>query len=80
MRIFGLVVAGVLALVMLINASFMLVSPRAWFRLPVWIRFNGSLAETKYARGRRSLEVQLAGAAMLAIILWVVYDIFFSPR
>jgi hypothetical protein len=76
MRIFGLVVAGVLAVMMLINASFMLISPPAWFRLPVWIRCNGPLTEEKYAKGWGAVQVQLAGAMMLAIILWVIYDIF----
>lgn len=80
MRIFGLVTAGVLALVMMINASFMLVSPRAWFRLPVWIRYNGQLTKEKWAKGWGATQVQLAGALMLALILWVLYDVLLSHR
>ena len=40
-----------LGAVVFVNALFMLASPRAWFRLPGWIRAQGTLTEGKYATG-----------------------------
>ena len=70
------VVVGVVA----INAAFMLVSPRAWFRLPSWLLFNGSMTETKYGSGLGAIETRLAGGFMLGGILWALYDAFLRPR
>jgi len=62
--------------VVFINALFMLVSPRAWFRLPGWIRAQGSLTEGKYARGWRAIDIRSTGAIMLGFIAWVLYHAF----
>jgi hypothetical protein len=59
---------------MTINGAFMLVSPRAWFRLPGWLKRQGSLTEDKYARGWRAIQLRLTGAMILAAIAWVLYD------
>jgi hypothetical protein len=56
-----------------VNAFFMLVSPTAWFRLPRWLRANGSLTKERYAAGWGSVEVRLAGAGILGMIGWVLY-------
>jgi hypothetical protein len=61
--------------VMLVNALLMLASPRAWFRLPSWIRAQGTLTEQKYSTGWRGVTVRLAGGVMLAVIGWVLYDL-----
>src|SRR5438477_5731600 len=67
--------------VVFINALFMLVSPRAWFRLPGWIRAQGSLTEGKYARGWRAIDIRSTGAIMLGFIAWVLYHAFIrQPR
>jgi len=50
-KILGLCVAVIVGLVIMINAAFMLASPRSWFRLPAWLRAQGSLTENKYASG-----------------------------
>ena len=72
--ILGWSVVFVVAIVLFINALFMLASPRAWFRLPSWVRAQGTLTEEKYSGGWGGVTVRLAGAAMLAVLSWVVYD------
>jgi hypothetical protein len=75
MKVLGLCIAVVVAAVLAVNASFMLVSPRAWFRLPSWVLAKGTLTETKYAQGWRATELRFAGAIMLGAIAWVVFDL-----
>jgi hypothetical protein len=58
-----------------VNGLFMLISPRAWFRLPWWIRAEGSLTEQKYGRGWGAIEVRLTGAITVAAIVWLAYEI-----
>jgi hypothetical protein len=72
--ILGWGIVVVVGAVMFMNALFMLASPRAWFRLPGWIRAQGTLTEQKYASGWGSVTVRLTGAVMLAVIGWVLYD------
>lgn len=74
-RILGWIAALVLGAVIAVNGAFMLFSPRAWFRLPGWIRMQGSLTERKYATGSGAVELRLAGAAFLAGIAWVIYSL-----
>jgi hypothetical protein len=75
-RVVGLCIAVIVGLVMAINAAFMVASPRSWFRLPSWIRAQGSLVEDKYASGWGAVQVRLTGALILAAIAWVLYDMF----
>jgi hypothetical protein len=75
MRPFGWVCLILLVGLVLFNGAFMLVSPRAWFRLPFWLRLTGTLSEDNYATGAGAIEVRLTGAAVLGFIGWVLYDI-----
>jgi hypothetical protein len=52
-------------IVLVLNAAFMLVSPRAWFGLPAWIRLKGSLTKGAYGSGWGALQVRLLGAIVL---------------
>jgi hypothetical protein len=70
----GICIGVVLVLVLVGNAAFMVASPRAWFRLPVWFRMTGSLSEREYATGWGAVEVRLLGAVIIATTIWVVYD------
>jgi len=70
--------AVLVVLLMAINAAFMLASPRSWFRLPAWLRAQGSLTEDKYATGWGAVQVRVTGAVILASIAWVLYDMFLS--
>ncbi len=74
MRALGLCVGILTAVVMVINAGFMLASPRAWFRLPAWLRAQGSLTEDKFSTGWGAIQIRLLGALILGTIVWVVYD------
>ncbi len=73
MQVLGLSIAAVVGAVVVINAFFMLVSPKAWFRLPGWILAKGTLTEKRFASGWGAIEVRLTGAIMLGTILWVLY-------
>jgi len=74
--ILGWSIVFIVGAVMFVNALFMFASPRAWFRLPRWVRAQGTLTEEKYASGWGGITVRLAGAGMLAVIVWVLYDSF----
>jgi hypothetical protein len=78
MVIVGRIVVSFVGLLMLINASVMLVSPRAWFGLPRWLRATGSMTEEKYSTGWGAIQVQITGALLLSVLGWVIYDMFFS--
>ena len=73
-QIIGWCSAILVALLLTINAAYMLVSPRAWFRLSDWLRAQGTLTEDKYTTGWGAIQVRLTGALTLAGIAWVLYD------
>ena len=77
-QIVGLCCAILLVLVLTINAAFMVVSPRAWFHLPGWLRLQGSLTEDKFATGWGAIQVRLTGAITLTGIAWVLYDMLWG--
>lgn len=79
-QLIGKVIAVVVAVVMVINASFMLVSPSAWFRLPSWLRAQGTMREDRYGSGWGALQVRAGGALVLVAIAWVIYDMGFGHR
>ena len=47
----GWCLAIAVGVIMTINAAFMLASPRTWFRLPGWLKAQGSLTEDKHSSG-----------------------------
>lgn len=59
---------------MVVNGLFMLVSPRAWYRLPSWFRASGGLSEEKCTQGWGAVQTRLVGATFLGLTAWVVYD------
>ena len=71
-----IVVCGIVA----INGAFMLVSPHAWYRLPSWLRAQGTLSEATYGSGWGAVGLRVAGAAYLAVIAWGVYSVLVSRR
>jgi hypothetical protein len=78
MRIIGGAIAIAVGLLMRVNAAFMLVSPRRWFRLPSWLKLQGSLIENRYTTVWGAIQLRLTGTLILATIGWVIYDLFFS--
>jgi RHS repeat-associated protein len=79
-RTFGFFVIVIVGVIMLINGAFMLVSPRAWFRLPRWLGKHGSMTEEKYSTGWGALDVRLGGAITLAVIAWILYESLLKGR
>jgi hypothetical protein len=71
---------AVLIMVAAVNAAFMLVSPKAWFRLPSWLLLNGSLTAREYGSGPPAFGIRITGGMLLAGILWVLYDSLLRPR
>jgi type VI protein secretion system component VasF len=61
-----------------INAAYMAFSPRAWFRLPNWLRAQGSLTEQHYSSGWGAVWVRITGAVLLAVVLWFFYELGFN--
>jgi hypothetical protein len=68
MKIIGWVCFVSFILLMGINSLFMVTSPTAWFRLPLWLRATGSLKPEKYTRGFGAVQVRIVGAAILLFI------------
>ena len=79
-RVIGWVVVALVGVVMAINAIFMLISPSAWFRLPQWVRATGTMREEGYRSALAEIQVRVAGAVMLGVLIWVVYDFAFTRR
>jgi len=79
-QIFGWSIAVCVGLIVGINGVYMLFSPKAWFRLPGWIRAAGTLTEDKFSTGAGALQVRITGAMFLSVIGWVLYDSVLKPR
>jgi hypothetical protein len=75
-------VTGFLAvlLLMAVIAMYMLVSPRAWFRLPRWFRGSGGLSEKRYSSGSGAIQIRIVGAIGLAITGSMFYAAFIRHR
>lgn len=80
MLLFARFFAGLIGLLMLVNGIFMFISPRAWFRLPSWLRAQGSMTEEKYTSGWGAVQVRLAGIVTVGGLVWILYDMFLSRR
>ena len=74
--VLGFTVACLLGALFLLNGLLMAVSPRAWFRLPRWIGVHGRLHEEKSSSvPAANLHVRILGVGLVAIVIWVVYDV-----
>ena len=74
------ILEGLVGIYLLVNGIFMLVSPRAWFRLPYWLSAIGSLRQEKHSSGWGAVKVRAGGAAIMVILAWVIYQRFFLHR
>jgi hypothetical protein len=74
-RVIVITISIVVGSVMAISAGFMLLSPRKWFRLPPWLKAQGSLVEQNYETGWGSMQLRITGALILTAIGWVIYDL-----
>jgi hypothetical protein len=78
MHVIAWAIFAVVAVIMIINALFMIISPRAWLRLPGWIRARGTLMEDKYRDGGGQLQLRVAGGVILASLAWVLSEFWRS--
>lgn len=72
----GWLTVVVVGLCFIVNGCFMLISPRAWFRLPGWFAARGTLSETKYGGGPRSMQLRILGAIFIGFPVWCLIDFF----
>lgn len=72
----GWLTVVVVGIFFLVNGCFMLISPRAWFRLPGWLAGRGTLTEAKYGSGPRSMEVRILGAVFVGLPVWCLINFF----
>ena len=73
-KTFGWIMLLVLGALIATNAVVMLISPKVWFRLPGWLRAQGTLTEEKYGTGWGAIQVRLCGALILAFMTWIILD------
>ena len=74
MQVIAWTIFAIVAMVMIINAVFMLVSPCAWFRLPGWLRVRGTVTEERYKSGGGEVQLRLGGFVILASFVWVFVE------
>jgi len=77
MRTVGLVIALTLFGGFFLNGLILVASPKAWFRLPSWLRGGGWITEERYGTGWGGVQLRVAGAFIVGTIGWAIYDAFF---
>ena len=65
--------------VMLINAFYMLISPRAWFSLPSWLGLQGALTLHRNTGPWGELQVRILGAIIIATVGWIAFELVAGP-
>jgi hypothetical protein len=78
-QLFGVICFVIAVVAVTGNAVLMLVSPRAWFKVPQWIRLSGSLAAERFSSGWGAIQVRILGACFLAVMAWFVHGCL-APR
>ena len=73
LKVVGWVGLITLVTILFVNGFFMMVSPGVWFKLPDWLRAQGTITK-KYERGWRSVELRITGALIVAAIVYVLWD------
>jgi hypothetical protein len=61
--------------IMLINAFYMLVSPKAWFGLPRWLGLQGVLTLDRHGNRWGALQVRVLGAIIIASVVWIASEL-----
>lgn len=65
----------VVVTVMLINAFYMLVSPKAWFGLPRWLGLQGVLTLDRHGSRGGALQVRVLGGIIIATVGWIAVEL-----
>jgi hypothetical protein len=66
---------AVTATIMLINAFYMLISPKAWSALPRWLRLQGVLTLERYGNRWGALQVRVLGAIVIVTAVWIATEL-----
>jgi hypothetical protein len=66
---------AVTATIMLINALYMLISPKAWWELPKWLGLQGVMTKERYGNRRGALQVRALGAMIIATCGWIAINV-----
>ncbi len=66
------VFAATLLLVM-VNAVYMLLSPKAWFALPKWLGLHGVVTPERYGDRGGAIMIRMLGALTIAALFWIAW-------
>ena len=69
------VMVAVTVTIMLINAFYMLISPKAWFALPKWLALEGVFTPERHGSRWGALQVRVLGALIIATAAWIAIDL-----
>ena len=72
------VIFAITVMMIVANALYMLISPKAWLRLPGWLRLGGELALQRYGNNRGLLKVRILGAIFIATVIWIAAELLTS--
>ncbi len=75
-RTIGGILLAAFAVMFIVSGVYMLISPRAWLRLPEWFPTAGTAFRERYGTEKALIGIRMTGAIFLAGIAWVVYDYF----
>jgi hypothetical protein len=68
------VMFAVTVTIMLINAFYTLISPKAWFALPGWLRLQGVFTWERYGSRWGALQVRVLGAIIIVTAAWIATE------
>lgn len=69
--------AGTVLIVFFVNGIYMVISPRAWFELPRWLRLQGYMVtRDRYVDGWGGIQSRILGLIILVTIVWIVGSMF----
>jgi hypothetical protein len=75
-RTIGWFAAVLVGFMFTFNGIVMLVSPKAWFRIPPWLAGRGTMTEQKYSTRNGALQVRALGAIFIAGVAYVLISLF----
>ena len=56
-----------------LNAMFMLISPRAWYRLPRCLGLSNRYTESEYGSGWGAVQTRLLGGCLLGVVVYFLW-------
>jgi len=78
-QIIGIVFLLFTSVAVISNASLMLISPKTWLRLPVWMKLTANFTERTHGTQSGQLKIRLLGAFFLSVMLWMLHGCLARP-